>query len=374
MAQAYTPGLRVTRHAVIRKRRRLPLDGEVVVSEGDRVSRDQVVARTELPGNVSTLNLVNRLSISADELPDYMLVQEGDAVEQGRPLAETRPFIKWFKTVVPSPITGTVESVSTVTGQVLLREPPQPVVVRAFVDGTVVAVLDGQGVDVETSGPYIQGIFGVGGETWGRLRVLNDDPGKDLDPDTIDATCKDAVLVAGRGISRPVLDRAREAGAVGVIGGCIEDRVLQELLGYDLGVAITGTEAIGLTVIVTEGFGSIRMAQKTFEVLKENDGRDCSISGATQIRAGVQRPEILFPSAGPAARGEDREGVSGLQVGALMRGVRMPHFGRIGRIAALPVDLQRIESGARVRVVDVDFEDGTRATLPRANIELIEER
>ena len=73
MAHAYTPGLRVTRQATIRKRRQLPLKGEVTVSSGDRVSRDQVVARTELPGDVATVNLVNRLGVTAGEVASLML-------------------------------------------------------------------------------------------------------------------------------------------------------------------------------------------------------------------------------------------------------------------------------------------------------------
>ena len=32
------------------------------------------------------------------------------------------------------------------------------------------------------------------------------------------------------------------------------------MLGYDLGVAITGSERIGLTVVITEGFGEIAMS------------------------------------------------------------------------------------------------------------------
>ena len=41
MGHAYTPGLRVTRHAVIQKERRLPLKGEVVVERGvDRRPHD----------------------------------------------------------------------------------------------------------------------------------------------------------------------------------------------------------------------------------------------------------------------------------------------------------------------------------------------
>ena len=43
-------------------------------------------------------------------------------------------------------MTGTVESISAITGQVILREPPLPVQVRAYVDGTVVQVNEGEGV------------------------------------------------------------------------------------------------------------------------------------------------------------------------------------------------------------------------------------
>ncbi len=71
-----------------------------------------------------------------------------------------------------APTDGTLESVSTVTGQAILREPPIPVEVDAYVDGVVVDVHEGQGVTVETRGTFIQGIFGIGGETSGTLHVV----------------------------------------------------------------------------------------------------------------------------------------------------------------------------------------------------------
>ena len=73
MAHAYTPGLRVTPYAVVHKDRKLPLQGEVVAAVGDFVRRDQVVARTDLPGDVVALNLVNRLGCSPAEVPRHML-------------------------------------------------------------------------------------------------------------------------------------------------------------------------------------------------------------------------------------------------------------------------------------------------------------
>ena len=373
MAHAYTPGLRVTRRTTVRKRRQLPLKGEVLVSEGDPVQRDQVVARADLPGDVTTLNLVNRLSVTPAELPDYMLKKEGDPVEAGEPIAETRPFIKWFKTVVDSPVAGTVESISKITGQVILREPPRPVQVRAYIDGTVVEAIPEEGVTIETTGAFIQGIFGVGGERWGRLHLIVDTPEQVLKAEQINEACKGKIIIGGNLISLEVIRRAQEVGAVGIIGAGIRDRALRDLLGHDLGVAITGTEEIGLTVIVTEGFGEICMARKAFEIFKDHSGREASISGATQIRAGVVRPEIIIPNPDEPASAERSSEGEGLTPGAVLRVIRAPYFGRIGKVRALPAELRQVDSGARVRVLEVEFEDGARAVVPRANVELIEE-
>lgn len=374
MAHAYTPGLRVTRQATIRRERRLPLKGDLLVGVGDEVKRDQVVARTELPGDVVTLNLVNRLGISPNELSGYMLKKEGDWVEEGEPLAATRPFIKWFKTVAEAPVSGTVESVSAVTGQVILRRSPRPVEVLAYVDGRVVDLFPEEGVLVEARGAFVQGIFGVGGECWGELQMVSNEPDEILEVKQIGPECAGKIAVGGSLLTYQIIERAREVGAVGVIGGGIRDQDLRNLLGYDLGVAITGSEEIGLTVIVTEGFGEIAMARKTFEILKSCSGKEASISGATQIRAGVMRPEIIVPAQGIDEVGEGASSArKGLEVGDMLRVIRVPHFGWIGRVSGLPAELRQVESGARVRVLEVEFEDGSRAVVPRANVETIEE-
>jgi hypothetical protein len=375
MAHAYTPGLRVTRDTVLSRTRRLPLKGQVLAQVGDTVQRQQVVARTELPGNVRTMNVINRLGIAADELPSFMLKGEGDVVHKGDVIAATRPLIKWFKTVVESEIEGTIESVSTVTGQVLLREPPLPVEVLAYVDGTIVEVIPDEGVVVETRGAFVQGIFGVGGESYGPLHMISSAPGQDLSPDAIDAQCAGRIVVGTGLVTYAAIDKARQVGAAGVIGAGIHDSDLRQLLGYDLGVAITGAEDIGLTVILTEGFGRIAMARRTFDILLDCHGRQASLSGATQIRAGVMRPEIIVPGLdlqAPAADAQAGHG-TGMGEGDALRVIRAPYFGRIGKVGQLIADLQQVESGASVRVLEVEFEDGTRAVVPRANVELIEE-
>ncbi len=176
MAHAYTSGLRVSTRTVVRKIRRLPLQGEVVVASGDRVGPDTVVAETYLPGPVHNVNVSNALAIAPEDVPECMRKQPDDAVDKGDMIAESKGIFGLFKSSVRSPVTGTVELVSEVTGQVLIREPSVPIRIKAYIDGRVTEVLPGEGVVVETVGASIQGIFGIGGEVHAPLRQIVDSP------------------------------------------------------------------------------------------------------------------------------------------------------------------------------------------------------
>ncbi len=378
MAHAYTPGLKVTEGMTIEKERRLPLEGEVLVEVGATVKAEDVVAKADLPGNVQLLNVANLLSVPPEEVAEHILKPVGEAVSEDEIIATTKGLFGLFKSQALSPINGTIESVSDVTGQVILREPPIPVEVKAYTDGTVTEVLPDEGVTVETYGTYIQGIFGIGGETIGNLTLVAESSSDALTAEQIQSEHRDTILVGGSVVTTDAIQKAVENGVKGIIAGGIDDADLRELLGYELGVAITGSEEIGITLVITEGFGSIAMAEQTFTLLKAREGRQTSINGATQIRAGVVRPEILIPFT-PDAEGATSDTVDGategvLDVGSLVRIIREPYFGRLGRVTELPVELQNLETEAQVRVLRVKLENGEQTTLPRANVEAIEGR
>ena len=375
MTHAYTPGLRIAEKTKVTSQRVLPLLGDVIVKKGDVLKAEDVVARTHLPGKVHAINAVNRLGIQPKDLREYILKKEGDPVQKDEPIAETKPWVKMLKAILHSPITGTIESISTVTGQVLLREPPKPIQVHAYIDGTVTEVMEKEGVVMETTASFIQGIFGVGGETVGELAIAVNKPDDVLTADRILPAHKDKIIVGGSFIQHDVIDKAKKAGVRGIIVGGFDDEDLKKLLGYDLGVAITGSEEIGITLIITEGFGKIQMAQRTFELLKSRAGAKASINGATQIRAGVVRPEIIIPhtTTGKTSGEElDKPIGRGMEIGDQVRIIRAPYFGKIGKIKALPFAPQKIETEATVRILEVEFPDGSTAIVPRTNIEMIE--
>ena len=159
MAHAYTPGLKVLHHTKVKKIRRLPIKGKITKQVGDLLKPEDVVAKTDLPGNVQMLKVANVLNIGPADVPDVMLVAEGDKVNKGQMIAETEGLFGFFKSNVKSPIDGTVESISDVTGQIVMREAPIPVEVDAYMSGTVKEIIPDEGVIVEADAAFIQGIF-----------------------------------------------------------------------------------------------------------------------------------------------------------------------------------------------------------------------
>lgn len=383
MASAYTPGLKVTRSTRIVKERRLPLLGEVLVEKGQRVEAHDLVAKTMLPGEPTTINIAQRFNydVSMVEeiqlIKDLMKVQPGDKVKEGDVLAEKPGFlgIKFLATTVTSPVEGVVDSLSEITGQLIIRKPPVPIQMEAYIPGTVIDVIPEEGVLVENQAALVQGIFGIGGERYGEIKTVVANPHDVLDASKIDESCKDKVIVGGSLVTLDAMRKAEEVGVLGVVVGGIIDTDLVEYLGYDIGVAITGTEDIPLSLILTEGFGEIRMADKTFDMLKELNGQMASINGATQIRAGVLRPEIIVENVGEEVHTTEaaQKEQTGLKDGTLIRIIRAPYFGKLATVTELPPELQEVESETMVRVLFAKLESGEVVRVPRANVELIEE-
>lgn len=375
MAHAYTPGLKVTDRMLITKRRILPLKGEVVVKVGDKVEPDTVVARTHLPGNVEPLNVANILGVPPEDVPDCMLKKGGEAVKEGEIIAKTKSFFGLFTSSCKAKISGSIENISSITGQVLLRGAPMPVEVKAYLRGEVTEIFPEEGVEVKTWGSFVQGIFGIGGETFGEVKMVSPDNKAVLTDKEIDESCRGKIVVGGSLVTAGGIKKAIAVGARGVVVGGFDDKDLRDFLGYDLGVAITGAEELGVTLVVTEGFGEMMMAERTFNLLKSKEGQLACINGATQIRAGVIRPEVVILQEGDISESERAERAEnpGLTVGSPVRVIRQPYFGRLGKISDLPSPLQELESESRARVLEVEFENGEKAIIPRANVEMLEE-
>ncbi len=86
MAQAYTPGLTITKSIILRKDRILPLKGDVVVKVGDKVTAEDNVAKTDLPGDVIAINIGNKLGVPPSDVLSKMRKKEGEKIKKTKPL------------------------------------------------------------------------------------------------------------------------------------------------------------------------------------------------------------------------------------------------------------------------------------------------
>ncbi|MCL4424378.1 MAG: hypothetical protein M1299_01700 [Firmicutes bacterium] len=362
------------RETVIRKKRRLPLPGEVLVVRGQKVTPDTILAKTEyLPGDPYIIDLQRefKAKLTFEELEKALVKKVGERVEAQEVIARHTSGFWGEVFTVKSPVTGYIEFISLVQGRVLIREDgrlakpsvivnvardldiwprllgvymqyregdevkqgailaaspgiagmdysfapiggrierictrtgtvtivreARPTLVDAYIPGEVAEVLPGQGAVVQTPAAYLQGVFGLGGEAYGPLRLLVDSPAGELLPDGLREENRGEILVAGGYVGLAAMQKAMQLGVRGIITGGVDAIDLVQLLGKEIAVGITGHEDLAMTIVITEGFGPLPMNQRAFDLLREHQDHLVSINGQTQIRAGVIRPEVIMP-------------------------------------------------------------------------------
>lgn len=314
--------------------------------------------------------VAKRLDIWPSSLKTYMRFREGDEVRQGTILAAS-PSTAGMDYAY-SPINGVIEKVCTKTGTVTIVRPVKETIVDAYVAGRVEEIIPERGAVIVSRGLAVEGVFGVGFEHHGPLAVLTRSPEEDLDPAAVLPAHEGKVIVAGRRVTLDGLRKAVEVGASGAVCGGVDNLDLVQWLGKEIDVGITGQEDVEFTLIITEGFGPMPMAEAVFATFLANDGRVASINGSTHVRAGAIRPEVLIasgPVGGRAAQAETAR--AALAEGVPVRLLGPRHFGRRGRVVEMPVERQLLETEVRLKVVRVRLDDGTVVSVPQTNVEVV---
>jgi hypothetical protein len=83
----YLPQTVISPLTIVRKERRLPGRGDILVREGDRVEPVQVIGRAMVPGEFRIVNLAQMLGVPRRAVRRYLKVKPGQEVRQGDVLA-----------------------------------------------------------------------------------------------------------------------------------------------------------------------------------------------------------------------------------------------------------------------------------------------
>jgi hypothetical protein len=338
--------------ATIHRKRTLPRPGVVACRYGDVVAADRIIAEVEMPMGYHVLDLEQLLGMRIRDARRVLIKEVGAAVQECEVIARVG---RLSKKECVSPATGKILNAGG--RKVLIQVAPRHIRLPAFYPGKIVNLIPERGAVIEVTGALIQGVWGTGRALRGRLECVVPGGGIPLVAERITPSHMGTVLVGGRTLDAHAMARALQNQVSGIIVGSVTSELVPAI------------EASGLSVVVTEGFGSFEINPSVFELLRSYSGRECCLNPLLQKRWDVRRPEVVIPLPAegnpPVARYSGR-----LDVGARVRVLRAPYETAIGEVFSLPSLPRQLDSGIRARGAIVDL-DGKRVFVPFENLEIV---
>ncbi|MCL5256698.1 MAG: hypothetical protein M1319_02745 [Chloroflexi bacterium] len=354
----------------------MPQPGWILVEVGTHVQAGDTLARATMPQATATVDVATKLKVPPQKAFDLLSRPVGTKMQRGEILASTKGLFR--RQTCQAPIDGTLASFDRKTGFARFLGDQQEYTMVSQLPGVVASIENSKTVTLELTGTRLFGIFGVGGEQSGPLKVASRDV--DITPDMLDSDCAGAILLGRSGITADAMLRAAVLGARGVIVGCVSSRDLQTFLGLTPAQlqtvhirewrfpALPQGKMPTLTIVVTEVVGTASMPPSKFELLAGLEGEDLVISGVTRLRQGLIRPEIIHPETGEAPL--ETPAVNLGQGRPLVWLNTAPFLGLEGNAISAYYKPQLLPAGNTAEAAAVELADGRTVLVPLADMEL----
>ncbi|OGD86807.1 hypothetical protein A2Z23_01195 [Candidatus Curtissbacteria bacterium RBG_16_39_7] len=349
-------------------KRSLETPGKILVKKGDKVKTEDIIAEGVLTSGFRSLPLAKILGVKPKEAGSFLLKKEGEKVRPGEIIAQRKRLFGISKVIVSSPIEGTFSGYDNESGVLRLEFLPQIQRLVAICDGEVEEVPDRRTVIVSCFVSKVYGVCGAGRTREGVLKVLaqkNDF----LLPSAIDETCTGAIIVGGALVSKAALNKAITVGVGGIIAGGINARDFFEIGGASTSPFWTSSD-VGLTLVLTEGFGRRDMSDEIFSHLEKHKDRCVLIDGDQAVLTIPQSPES--PKKPSPKYGEtykewvERE----IDVGDRVRIIDYDSLGVQGTVKNINTKSESVSSGLQTYTVEIETEKG-KIEVPYQNIEIL---
>lgn len=327
-------------------------------------------------------SLIPRIGVRRERWPGgydlrgVPLVQAGAQVEPEQPVlrmirSEARPALPHVPRL-SLPAADTRPRPPGISGS---RALPSNESLVAGLRGVVVGVTARGGVVIEGQVALISGALGAGRQVAGPLSMWQvygpSEPARPIP--------SGAILVVPGPLNLAMLQQAMNSGIGGVVASSVSSRDFESFVRTNLidllhcaNADLLLSHLPPLTVMLTEGLGTIAMPARTLNLLEKHQGKIVLLSGATSLSAGVY-PELLI-SLTPAEQRENPLALkpeTDLVIGALVRVCSGSYEGVIGEIDYLFSHSQRFPSGVRERAARLRLEDGSQLVVPLPVLERI---
>jgi hypothetical protein len=268
-----------------------------------------------------------------------------------------------------SPIDGTLTEVDEKSGQVIIQRNSIDFSLEAGFEGEVSHVEDNRIIDINVAATILQGILGIGLPVMGTIEIVTE-AGESLLSRHIDGGCCDHILISSGPIDYELLKRAMAMGVRGIVAGSIPARDFQDYVAKECDGDVNGPKSKAIGLILTEGFGKIRMRQQFWEFLSGLKGELVLMNDLDNGKPGVVYPSENYQVPLGGVLNSERSFIP-LKSRQRVRLIAGLHFGQEGTVVSERIAAADSPEAPGVDMVKVQLDGGATAQVPRWNLEAI---
>src|SRR3972149_2351496 len=324
------------------------------VKVGDKVNIETVVAHCEISAGQRLVKVAHVIGVSPKKVKKYLLRSVGDRIYQGEIIARKRGVLGVGKRELRSPADGVITDTDQ-NGDIIVKFLPTPFRLVAGANGVVNEIKEDY-IRIRTFGTEIKGASGIGKAREGLIKIVAK-PSEFIIPQKIDASCQGKIIVGGAHIDRASIEKALTVGVRGIVVGGIDYRDF-----VSLGIQ----SDVGVTIIITEGFGTVSMGKDIFEAFNKAGGRYAFFNGLEKSIFIPTEKEMAVTS-----KEIKREVWRQLRVGGLVRYFQPDSEELVGVVEALSPKEEALNSGLEAEIAQIKFLSGQKTGAPAANLEIL---
>lgn len=360
--------------------RTLPGKGKINVSVGQEVTPEEVIGTATVASGFRIMNIASQLGVAPSSIEGYLQKKAGQIIYRGELLALKKGgFLKGEK-IITAPTDGLIDFINPVSGEVKLNFLPKKIDLPAAVFGIVEFVDHGHGkVLIKTRLSKLYGVFGTGRSREGLLHVAQ--IGRDL-IDSASVSSKDAehILVVKGLVYKDAISAAISCGVSGVITGGINSADYKGMAGSRISFPKRFDNDIGISIIATEGFGSVPVGADFIDMLNRFDQKFVFIDGNQSV---ISLPEFksdcmlkirrthLPPTLGVELHQVQSEPFEGdLSIGMKVRVIGVTFLGEQGKIVQIDKLQTKLPSGIVRQLATIETRS-RKIQVPVTNLEII---
>ena len=345
--------IQIAQDIEIRRIRRLPVSGHVLVKNGERVHPQDVIAEALIPGNVLMLDIARGLGLPPEEVKACLMREAGEELKEGDVIAQCEGA---FPRLVRAPVEGIL--LECHQGRVALATGHSKVELHAGMIGEVEVVIAGYGATLSARGSLLQGIWGNGKMAEGVIVVPESPLETPIRVSNLQKLESGQVVAGGVCLHAEVLNACEAAGISGLILGALAPEL------------VPMATSLPFPVIVLQGFGVLLPDPIILECIRDRSGDLASINArAVDIFKG-ERPEVIIPhdTETPSPALGFREA---LKVGQRVRVMSGTAMGQSGVLIELTDTVTQFESGLEAFAALVQLTSGETVRIPAQNLVIV---